>query len=261
MPNDHYVTNALTEPWRDGAFLWCFDFAERRIRREAASRLFAKEGLNPPAAEADLNKYIESPLLEFRHNLRSNKPTPTQISKWRVYRALLLFPLVQAARIMHFRDPQGGHLERFFAPGEQALDAMARELHAKSQILTLSVKDFDNGWLFYPEVGFFKFPAPLRQPSREHGLSGTGVAVPLTPWLALASVPKDADFERIEKDRGLLHSWSVGLNDDCRRIAIPAPVAREHQEQVCDHIVAMRELIIRIERLRLQANEQAKAQL
>ncbi|NRD61723.1 hypothetical protein HRD49_08140 [Corallococcus exiguus] len=261
MPNDHYVTNALTEPWRDGAFLWCFDFADRRIRREPASKLFAKEGLNSPAAEAALNRFIESPLLEFRHKLRTNKLVPNKVSQWRMYRALLLFPMVQTARILQFRDPQGGHLEKFFAHGEQGLDQMARERHANSHVMTLGLSDFPDGWLFYPEVGFFQFPAPMLRPSPELGLSGIGVAVPLTPYLALAAVPKGADLAQIEKSRRLLQSWSVGLNDGCRRIAIPAAVLHKHQEAVCDDVVAMRERIVLIERLRLGANELAKSQL
>ncbi|CAM4285236.1 hypothetical protein [Corallococcus exiguus] len=266
MPNDHYVTNALTEPWRDGAFLWCFDFADRKIRRESASKLFAKQGLNSPENEAALNKFCESPLLEFRHKLRTNKLTPNKltpnkVSEWRVFRALLLFPLVQTARILHLRDPQAGHLDKFFAPGEQGLNEMARERHENSHVMTLGVQDFPNGWLFYPEIGFFQFPAPMLNPSPDLGLSGIGVAVPLTPYLALAAVPKGADLGQIEKSRGLLQSWSVGLNDDCRRIAIPSAVLRKHQDAVCDDIVAMRERIILLERLRRSANELAKDQL
>lgn len=249
MPNDHYVTNALTEPWRDGAFLWCFDFADRKIRREPASKLFAKEGLNSPENEAALNKFFESPLLEFRHKILANKLAPDRVSQWKMFRALVLFPLVQAARIMHLREPQGGHLDRFFAHGEQGLNQWAQERSAKSQAIILDTSEFQTGWLFYPEVGFFKFPAPLIRPSSEADLSGTGVAVPLTPWLALAAVPKDADFEQIRRNRDQLHAWSVGLNDDCRRIAIPAAVLHEHQEAVGDDIVAMRENIILRERL------------
>ncbi|WP_199728917.1 hypothetical protein [Corallococcus sp. CA053C] len=174
---------------------------------------------------------------------------------------MLLFPMVQTARILQLRDPQGGHLEKFFAHGEQGLDQMAQERHANSHVMTLGVSDLPSGWLFYPEIGFFQFPAPLLQPSPELGLSARGVAVPLTPYLALAAVPKGADLAKIEKDRGQLQLWSVGLNDDCRRIAIPAPVLRKHQDEVCEDIVAMRERITLCERFRLSANELAKSQL
>lgn len=262
MSNDHYVTESLTKLWRldNDPYLWYFDFTDREVHRDPSSTLFAKEGLNPPEVEAALNKYIETPLTNFRAKfLRSNSLKPSTISyymvrDWRVFRALVLFPLVQANRIMHLREPQAGHLEDFFAAGEHGLDQVVQKVREgyRSVVLGLS----EEAWLFYPEIGFFQFSVSL-SPASQRGPFGMGVAVPLTPWLALALIPKDADLVRVEKSKDLLRSWSVGLNDQCRRIVFP-PVLPEHRAQVAAEIMRMREAMVQMAEIALPANVVAR---
>jgi hypothetical protein len=252
MPNDHYVTESLTKHWQDGPYLWYFDFADRQVDRKPSSILFAKEGLNPPAVEAALNKYIETPLTKFRAKfLRTNSLKPNTISycmvpDWWVFRALVLFPLVQNNRIMHLRNPQAGHLENFFAAGEHGLDQEVQKVREGYRVVALSLSD--EAWLFYPEIGFFQFSVSL-SPDSQHGPFGVGVAVPLTPWLALALIPKDADLVLLEKHKDQLRSWSVGLDDQCRRIVFPA-VLPEHRAEVAAEIMRMRKAIVQIEAVR-----------
>ncbi|WP_225414595.1 hypothetical protein [Stigmatella hybrida] len=111
----------------------------------------------------------------------------------------------------------------------------------------------DESWLFYPETGFFLFPVRTMDSNAipQHPTSTTGIAVPLTPWLAFVVLPKNADLAHVEATRTILHYQSIGSNEDCQRILIPGKVHPEDYDRVARDIERIREKMITLEKLRL----------
>jgi hypothetical protein len=66
VPNDHYIPRCLTRPWHDDSHgreaLRYFDFDTGRFHHRNSRKLFAKRGVNTPATERYLAKYIDEPV-------------------------------------------------------------------------------------------------------------------------------------------------------------------------------------------------------
>jgi hypothetical protein len=66
VANDHYIPRCLTRPWHDDSHgreaLRYFDFDTGRFHHRNSRKLFAKRGVNTPATERYLAKYIDEPV-------------------------------------------------------------------------------------------------------------------------------------------------------------------------------------------------------
>ncbi len=244
--NCHYVTEKLTEPWhvrnKDVRY---YDFPSGKICDGNTGTLFATTDANTAEIEQLMSKYVEAPLGKFKASLIDRfKPELVKnpikdVADWAVYRALHLYHFVQVARFkkVHLEDgTEGSDLDAMLLKGEDYLNQLVLAHASDHKVLWIQLPD---GFAFYfPETGFFQFP--VEDPGCVTGWT-YGYAVPLTPFVALASVGKSADEKLLFNQRNQLSAFSLGLNQNVTKALIsPQALKAATDEEICAEIQRMR---------------------
>lgn len=241
--NCHYVPESLTKPWcfQNNSVRY-YDFGSDSVEIGSITTLFAEENTNTPKIEQLISKYVEAPLGKFKTSL-VGKHSPTRVKNhvnavhaWPVYRALFLYPFVQVKRFMKVKQlgSDAAKLDEMLLKGEAFLD----------QLVSVHAADHKALWVelppefafFFPEVGFFQFP--VEDPGCITKWT-YGYAVPISPFVALATVSKTADENKLLETRHQLSAFSLGLNQNARRALIP-PQAVSDPDVIKEEVHRMR---------------------
>lgn len=248
--NCHYVTEKLTEPWQiKNKAVRYYDFLAEKICDGNTGTLFATTDANTPEIEQLISKYVEAPLGKFKASLVNRykaelvKNPIKDVSDWGIYRALHLYHFVQIARFKKVRledGKEGSDLDTMLLKGEDYLNQLVMAHASDHKILWIQLPE---GFAFYfPETGFFQFP--VEDPGCITGWT-YGYAVPLTPFVALASIGKTADENRLFEQRHQLSAFSLGLNQNVSKALIPPQAIKAaSDEEICQEIERMRKVAV-----------------
>lgn len=126
--------------------------------------------------------------------------------------------------------------------GEEFLNSLVMAHASDHQVLWLQLPE---GYgFFYPELGSFQFP--VEDPGCITGWT-YGYAVPLTPFVALASVSKTTNVEYLLEQRHQLSMFSLGLNQNVSKALIPPQALKAaSDEEICADITRMRQAAVEV---------------
>jgi hypothetical protein len=211
--NCHFVSRFLTKPWEFGQrMLHFYDVKAQSFGLKSSKVLFARRGINSPAAERRLDQLIETPLASAIAGWRTVAPGPdAPISDWPVFRALALIFMFQVARTTK-ATAQPEELAAMCAWPDSKADEYAwgmNQLHTFVFVHPSAAYP-----LYYPSPGYFVVP-----------LLGTlagppgALAIPLTERLAVISLRKTYDARHLRSilcagGGALVSKLSVGTNAD-----------------------------------------------
>ncbi len=226
-----------------------YDFPTGKICDGNTGTLFATTDANTREVEQLISKYVEAPLGKFKASLVDRfkaevvKNPIKDVSDWAVYRALHLYHFVQVARFKKVRledGKEGSDLDTMLLKGEDYLNQLVMAHASDHKVLWVQLPE---GFAFYfPETGFFQFP--VEDPGCVTGWT-YGYAVPLTPFVALASVGKTVDEKRLFEQRQQLSAFSLGLNQNVSKALIPPQALKAaSDEEICAEIIRMREAAV-----------------
>jgi hypothetical protein len=227
VPNDHYISRFLTQPWEVGQrVLHFYDFAKRDFGRISSESLFAKQGLHTKETDLFMNKFVEKPVSDYVKSLLLMKKEPDQPDP-HTARALIAFWTLQSLRVRDAKSPGalGFTLDQFLAGGESILNVVTQHLLKEQELVVVRT----NQRLFFTETG--TFPIPIRR-------GPMLIAVPLTPnhFLALAdrSSPgwKEGLQEVLERIP-IITSLSIGVGHKVHRVVLlPEAIPKDREARL-----------------------------
>lgn len=224
--NCHYVTRSLTKPWEhDSGRLFYFDFPTGTIREGRAKTLFALEDTLSLEMEQMISRLVEHPLSVFREVIHNGQGS--SISDWATYRALFLYFLMQSERFRISKLDHQATPTSIFGKDEAFIDQLISVMMETYNVLWIGMPT--GHVLFFPESGVFQFPTEDAECVTGFTFS---LAVPLTPFMALAMVPKTIAVDRLFEQRAQLQGYSVGVNENASRILIPKVVTDNNKNEI-----------------------------
>jgi hypothetical protein len=193
VPLDHYIPRCLTRPWHDERIgrssLRVFDFESRVFTVRNAERFFARRGLNAPATEQYLNRYIETPFAETQDALRAAAPNLERMqAAFDLLPATALVGLywLQIQRIRDAHRPRTEfHLDEFARRGYQWLEQFSAAVFERYEPLLYGVTSA----LFFPETAIFMVPMIGQMPA---------MALPIDTGIALVFADRRVDRQQLD---------------------------------------------------------------
>lgn len=220
--NNHFVTRALTTPWEGkDRYLWYYDFEKDKIIRNSSRFLFSEKHLLNDHDEKLFKRLIEDPLLLLKKEIIQNPTINT--FEFTILRASVLYFAAQTLRYGKFLgDDSISSLSEFLNRDEGYLNGLTTAYQEKYDLVGIPLTD-DQQYLF-PQTGYFLFY--IVDDTQEHGFT-SGFAVPILPQFSIAMKPKNLTTEKLQSQIKAMATYSVGLNNNCKRVVFPA-TWREH---------------------------------
>ncbi len=208
MARDHYIPRCLTRPWHDPsigtASLRFFDFETKKFGHKNSKRLFAHHGINSPATEAYLGKYIEDPFAIVQDRIAATDldidKVGAEIDKL-PHTALAGLYWFLVPRIIHARERDTGstesRIEEFASKGIAWLEEFTAAVFQRCDAIIYSVPNP----MCFPSTGIFPIPLASQRPA---------MALPIHPMIALVFVDKEM-FETVSEmgRTSALTSWHL----------------------------------------------------
>jgi hypothetical protein len=210
--NNHYIPKWMTKPWEfKGGMLKYYDFDTGKISEASREILFAKPDIYSASLEKLLNERAENSLASQVQKLcTTDEPLPN----YHAFRTSIFAILLMSARI---KGSQGDleALEQFQKFSRPSLDSLT-ELTKKSFEL-IRIKIIPPAIFFFPSTGIFGFPVRT-----DKGYE-FGFGLPLSPFVAIALVPKNRIGNSPDDliQRGVIAAFSTGLDPHCTKVVIP----------------------------------------
>jgi hypothetical protein len=239
----HWVSQFLTAPWevnekRDLAF---FDFLAGHLGKPTPSkRLFRETRKRSADLEERLNRLIETPFARARGVLLARGDL--QIDEWETYRAVALLVMMQPARRHASVAQDDAWLEQLLV-SDQKVDELVQLYMTGRRLIRLG-STLPEHALFYPDGGMFGF---LTKDTGCLTQWAWGIAVPVTPSIAFASISDTADWEWLREATATtphLQAFSLAGPPDARIVVPPDLVARARSTPrwLVEHRAKMNEL-------------------
>ena len=148
MTLDHYIPRCLTRPWHDTTIgaesLRFFDFETGTFGVGNSGKLFAQRGVNAPATEAYLNKYIETPFATMQDKIVAAGADMAKIQTAfdsLPHTALVGLYWLQVQRIRDAKKPRTEqHIDNFVSKGFEWLDGLSYAVFQKYEPLLFAVR-------------------------------------------------------------------------------------------------------------------------
>jgi len=240
LAKPHWVSRCLTEPWevRDKGkrMLHFFDLATEKVKKPvSSSKLFREERGRLRELEEQLNKLVETPIMQARAALLA--PGQVELPDWKTHRAIALMLFIQAQRARAREMQNDEALARLLLMEDDQLDLIVGLFMQDMKLVRLGNSVPEYG-LFYPDGGLFPFV------TKDAGcVTGWawGIAVPVTTSIAFAYVADTADTEWLFEQCGTTHhlqAFSLA-GPKVSRVVIP-PTLVNHARQVSGSLASYR---------------------
>src|SRR5258708_5495148 len=220
MPNDHYISRFLTKPWEIGhRRLHYYDFASAKFGDSSSESLFAAADLHTETTGKHLDRYVESPVSDYRARVlrASTGPALADTNDWRVYRGLVGLVWLQVQRLLDAKAlPVEMNLDQLLTQAEAVFDAMPQLATRHHALIGVTVPSTEN--LFFTESVYFPIPLVGAPPI---------LGVPLSPRHFVALAPTDYDKSQLRywlNTPAAITAFSVGVGENAHRIVIPPDV-------------------------------------
>lgn len=207
-------------PNRDLNYL---DLKRKEFKEKSSKLLLRKRNLFTKKLDDFFNHKIEDTLAKSLPTLLTGSAV---ISEWKVYRALMLFILLQGGRSAAFHLGKRD-LEKLLVYSDSQLDAL---IHATEQNWKLgSIPAHPQAPLHFPDTGLFSILVTKSPDSLKWVF-----AVPIHPTRAVILIPNGVTIEMITPSvsEGRLTAWSVGSSAYCRRIIVHPSYLKSHTKDV-----------------------------
>lgn len=230
-------------PWSFGQkkkhrLVYFYDVECDGIASSEVEKIFSQEGMNSQPIEAFLNKYIENPISQYRQRMVEEKHFRFDDVKLVV--ALRLFLAIQILRYVKAKKHAADmHLEELVdlltREDEKALNQWATASDGKTFMAVLHLMPHD--FLYYPESGFFAFPAPKKEGRIDLEV---GWAFPISPRTLVARLPIDIDMANLR--RMPLSAYSTSDIASCNKYIIPPYVYENSKENLIPEFKRIRQV-------------------
>jgi hypothetical protein len=236
----HFISKVHTDPWMTpNGQLHFFDFRDGTFGSESAKSLLARDRLNDPDVEGQLNRLMERQIGILRARATDGRYV---LKSWREYRAIALLLMLQGPRSSAALDTRdhSAPLATLLRMSDREIDTLIQKFYEHKNLIWHRLPPREP--LLFPSTGIFVLP--VFDDAAPGGVD-FAFATPLDTRTLVAAVSNSADYEsfaKAAKDGFYYSGLSVGLNSDL--VLIPpdlvgrdgAETLKGWRETSCNHV-------------------------